>query len=313
MISLEGRDLLTLKELSQDEIYSILSKAAELKRLLRQGVPHRLLEGKSIALIFNKPSTRTRVSFEAGISQLGAHPVYLQASDLQLGRGETIADTGKVLSRYVDAIVVRTFAQKDVEELALSAEVPVINGLTDEFHPCQALADLLTILERKERLSGLKLAYVGDGNNVANTLVIAAAKVGMNIHIASPEGYEVKEWVLEMAKEELRGPKQKICLTNDSEEVATRADVIYTDVWTSMGQEKEGLERKKVFEPYQVNTELLALAKRNCLVMHCLPAHRGEEITDEVMKDSRCVVFDQAENRLHAQKALLTLVIPGSQ
>ncbi|MDP3014681.1 MAG: ornithine carbamoyltransferase, partial [Candidatus Subteraquimicrobiales bacterium] len=290
----------------------VLSKAIELKKLLRQSIPHRLLEGKAIALIFAKPSTRTRVSFEAGIAHLGAHPICLDPSDLQLGRGETISDTGKVLSRYVDAIVIRTYLQKEVEELAEAADVPVINGLTNDFHPCQALADLLTILEKKERLSGLKIVYVGDGNNVANSLVIASAKMGMNIHLASPMGYEVKEEVLELARKELRNPKQMICLTNDPFTAMKNADVIYTDVWTSMGNENEGLKRKKVFKDYQVNTKLVSYAKNNCIVMHCLPAHRGEEITDEVMADSKCVVFDQAENRLHTQKALLTLLLSGS-
>ncbi len=309
MPSLKGRDLLSLASLSSDEVYRILSRAMELKRLQRRGALHRPLEGKVVAMIFAKPSTRTRVSFETGLAQLGASPIYLSVGDLQLGRGESIEDTGRTLSRYVDAIVIRTFAQRDIEELARAASVPVINGLSDDFHPCQALADLLTILERKERLAGLNLAYVGDGNNVAHSLLLGAVKVGLNIAIASPAGYEPKSWIVDLALEDLKEVTHKVMITNDPKEAVKDADVIYTDVWVSMGQEKKRRKRMAIFRPYQVNKDLLSLSKPDAIVMHCLPAHRGEEITADVMVDSRCVIFDQAENRLHVQKALLTLLM----
>ena len=306
---LKGKDLLSLADFGQDEIYQILAKATELKRLHRLGKSVRSLEGKSVALIFEKPSTRTRVSFEAGISQLGANPIVLHGRDLQLGRGEAIDDTGQVLSKYVDAIVVRTFKQSDLESLAKAASVPVINGLTDDFHPCQALADLLTILEKKDRLAGLKLAYIGDGNNVCHSLILGASHVGLNISVATPFGYEPKEFVVEKAEGMLRNFDHKITVANNPKKAVLKADVVYTDVWTSMGQEAEIEERKKIFAPYQVNSELLSLAKPDALIMHCLPAHRGEEITDDVMGSSNCVIFNQAENRMHAQKALLSLLI----
>lgn len=309
MMLLKGKDLLSLADFGQDDIYQILAKATELKRLHRLGKNVRLLEGKSVALIFEKPSTRTRVSFEAGISQLGANPIVLHGRDLQLGRGEAIDDTGRVLSRYVDAIVVRTFKQGDLENLAEAASVPVINGLTDDFHPCQALADLLTILEKKDRLAGLKLAYIGDGNNVCHSLMLGASHVGLNISIATPSGYEPKEFVIKKAKNMLRNFNHKITVANNPKEALLKADIVYTDVWTSMGQEAETEERKKIFAPYQVNSEILSLAKPDALIMHCLPAHRGEEITDDVTKSPNCVMFDQAENRMHAQKALLALLI----
>lgn len=309
MVSLKDKDILTLGELSTDELYLILSKALEFKRLKRSGMPHRLLEGKSVALVFEKPSTRTRVSFEVGISHLGAQVVYLKSDDLQLGRGETIEDMGKVLARYVDAIVIRTFAQKTVEELAKAADVPVINGLSDDFHPCQVLADLMTILEKKDHLAGLKLTYVGDGNNVCHSLLLGAVKVGLSISIATPKGYEPSEEVVNRALDDVRNVTQKVVLTNSPARAVKGADIVYTDVWTSMGKEDEEKERRRVFSPYQVNAELLELAKPDCLVMHCLPAHRGEEITASVLKDKRCVIFDQAENRLHVQKALLTSLI----
>ncbi|MEW6189145.1 MAG: ornithine carbamoyltransferase [Actinomycetota bacterium] len=309
MASLRGRDILTLGDLSPDEIYLILSKAMEFKRLQRMGVSHRYLEGKAVAMIFEKPSTRTRVSFEVGLAHLGAHPIFLSAGDMQLGRGESIEDTGRVLSRYVDAIIIRTFAQGDVEKLAKAADVPVINALTDDFHPCQALGDFMTILEKKDRLAGLKLAYVGDGNNVAHSLLMGSVKVGLNIFIASPKGYEPKKWIIDMALKNLRGLKPKAEVVNDPIKAVRNADIVYTDVWVSMGQEAERDERISAFQPYQVNKELLAYAKPDAIVMHCLPAHRGEEITAEVMDDPRCVVFDQAENRLHIQKALLISLI----
>jgi len=307
--SLKGRDLLTLGDLGPDEIYLILSKAMEFKRLQRMGVSHRYLEGKAVAMIFEKPSTRTRVSFEVALAHLGAHPIFLSAEDMQLGRGESIEDTGRVLSRYVDAIIIRTFAQGDVEKLAKDADVPVINALTDDFHPCQVLGDFMTILEKKDRLAGLKLAYVGDGNNVAHSLLMGSVKVGLNIFIASPKGYKPKKWIVDMALRNLRGLKPKVEMVNDPIKAVRNADIVYTDVWVSMGQEAERDKRLSAFQSYQVNKELLAYAKPDAIVMHCLPAHRGEEITAEVMDDPRCVVFDQAENRLHVQKALLISLI----
>ncbi|MDI6822212.1 MAG: ornithine carbamoyltransferase [Actinomycetota bacterium] len=309
MASLKGRDLLTLGDLGPDEIYLILSKAMEFKRLQRMGISHRYLEGKAVAMIFEKPSTRTRVSFEVALAHLGAHPIFLSAEDMQLGRGESIEDTGRVLSRYVDAIIIRTFAQRDVEKLAKDADVPVINALTDDFHPCQVLGDFMTILEKKDRLAGLKLAYVGDGNNVAHSLLMGSVKVGLNIFIASPKGYEPKKWIVDMALRNLRGLKPKVEMVNDPIKAVRNADIVYTDVWVSMGQEAERDERLSAFQSYQVNKELLAYAKPDAIVMHCLPAHRGEEITAKVMDDPRCVVFDQAENRLHVQKALLISLI----
>jgi ornithine carbamoyltransferase len=309
MSGFKGRDFLTLVDYSQDEIYQILSRALELKRAKRRGAANRSLAGRAVALIFQKPSTRTRVSFEAGIAQLGGHPVFLNAEDMQLSRGETLEDTGKVLSRYVDGIIMRAFAHRDLEDLARGASVPVINGLTDYAHPCQAMADLLTILEQKDRLAGLKLAYVGDGNNVANSLLLAAVKVGINISVSSPEGYEPKQEVVRRAMHFLRGISPKISLTNDPVEGVKNADIVYTDVWTSMGDENESEQRKTVFKPYQVNNDLLSHAKDNVMIMHCLPAHYGEEILLEVFDAHKNVLFDQAENRLHAQKALLSVLL----
>lgn len=313
---LKGRDLLSLTDLGGAEVDRILEVASELKRLQREGEPHQLLPGKILAMIFQKHSTRTRVSFEAGMYQLGGRPMFLSGNELQLGRGETIADTARVLARYVDGIVIRTFSQQEVQELAEFADVPVINALTDLFHPCQVLADLLTIQEKKHRLAGLTLGYVGDGNNVAHSLLHGAALVGMNITVATPQGYEPMAAVVaeakQIAKEEAkrRGCLQPtIQVTNDPLAAARGADTLYTDVWASMGQEAERNERMKAFGDYQLNSKLLSLAQPDCLVMHCLPAHRGEEITDEVIEGSQSVVFDQAENRLHAQKALLALVM----
>src|SRR3990172_1220669 len=306
MESLKGKDLLTLNELSKDEIFYLLSKALELKILRNLREPHHFLRDRTVALIFEKPSTRTRVSFEVGLSHLGAYPLFLEAQTLQLSRGETLEDMGAVLSRYVDGIVIRTFAQKRVEDLAKAAQVPVINGLSDDFHPCQILVDLLTILEKKAKLDGLKLAYLGDGNNVAQTLLIGAAKVGMDVVVVTPQGYGPKEEIVELAVKE-RQPGTTVAVSNDPEE-AERADVLYTDVWVSMGQEKNS-DTKSRFMPYQLNERLVSLAKPDCLIIHCLPPHLGEEITNEVMDGPNSVVLDQAENRLHVQKALLVSVI----
>lgn len=302
---------LTLKNYSQDEIYKLLSKALEFKRLRKVGKKSQAaLAGKTIGLIFKKPSTRTRISFEAAIAQLGGHPIYLTENDMQLGRGESIQDTGKVLSRYVDAIIIRTFKHQEVEELAQVATVPVINALTDQHHPCQALADLMTILENKNRLSGINLTFIGDGNNVCQSLLMAAAKVGINFTAACPSGYEPDaDWV-ELARQEIRG-RHSINITNDPKKAAKGADVLYTDVWTSMGQEKEKSAREEIFSPYQINQELLKLAKQNVIVMHCLPAYRGKEISSEVIDGPHSVIFEQAENRLYVNKALLLSLING--
>ncbi len=309
MTPFKGKDFLTLADYSQDQLYKILAKGSEFKKLHKVGKLPRLLEGRTVALIFEKPSTRTRVSFEAGIAQLGGHPLILNSNDLQLKRGETVQDTGRTLSRYVDAIVMRTFSQSFLEELAEASEAPVINALTDKYHPCQVLADLLTILEKRDHLAGIKLAYIGDGNNVCHSLLLGGALVGMDVWVATPKGYEPDEDVVKRARSLGRNFRQEIKVLGDPNAAAMMADVIYTDVWTSMGQEEEAEKRKRAFAPYQVNEALLALAKKDALVMHCLPAHRGEEISAEVLDGHRSVIFDQAENRMHVQKALLSLII----
>ena len=304
----KGRSLLTLHDYTGEEIENILQVALKLKEQQKRGEPHRLLVGKTLGMIFQKHSTRTRVSFEVGMYQLGGYPLFLSSQDLQMGRGEPIEDTARVLGRYVDAIMIRTYRQSDLELLAEHSGIPVINGLTDLFHPCQVLADLLTIKEKKGKLAGLKLAYVSDGNNMAHSLMIGGAKVGMDVTIITPEGYEPLEEVVEMARKDAAEKGALIEVTNDPSAVKG-TDVIYTDVWASMGQEHEQEERKKVFKPYQANSKLVSLAKKDAIVMHCLPAHRGEEITEEVLEGSQSVVFDEAENRLHAQKAVLALVM----
>ncbi|WP_096225682.1 ornithine carbamoyltransferase [Geobacillus sp. FJAT-46040] len=309
VMSLKGRDFLTLLDFSTDEIMDLLALAADLKAKQKAGVSYTPLSGKTMAMIFEKPSTRTRVSFEVGMIQLGGQAMYLNGNDLQLGRGETIADTARVLSQYVDVMMIRTFAHQKVEELAEYASVPVINGLTDDDHPCQALADLLTIYEAKKTFQGIKLAYVGDGNNVANALLAAAAKVGMDIFIACPPGYEPKEEYVEAARQIGEKTGATVVVTHDPLEAVAGADAIYTDVWTSMGQESESAERLQVFQPYQVNEELVKAAKPDYLFLHCLPAHRGEEVTAGVMDGPNSVVFEQAGNRLHAQKAILVSIL----
>lgn len=305
------KDLLTLDELSSAGIEAILALAGELKAKQKDGVEQRLLAGKSIALIFEKPSTRTRISFEVGIFQLGAHPVYLSHQDMQLSRGETIEDTARVLSRYVDAIIVRTFEQADLERMADASTVPVINALTDRYHPCQALTDVFTIKEKKGSFSGLKFAYLGDGNNVCHSLLLAAAKVGLTMWVATPEGFSPREEVVDRAKEIGRKTGSEIVVTREPIMAAENADILYTDVWVSMGDEGEKEARLRVFRPYQVNGELVSHAKEKVLIMHCLPVHRGEEITGDVIDGPNSVVFDQAENRLHAQKALLVHLLQG--
>lgn len=298
------RDFLTVWDLNAEEIGSLVSRAMRLKSGEdRSSCP---LIGKSIGLLFEKASTRTRVAFEAGIYQLGAQALYMNAMELQMGRGETIGDTAMTLSRYLNAIVIRTYDHSRLDEFASAATIPVINGLSNLHHPCQVLADLMTIREKKGRLKGVRLAFIGDGNNVANSLIEAASKMEIDLVVACPEGYEPDPDVLERAR---GSAKSEIIILRDPREAAGRADVIYTDVWVSMGQEKEAEERRRRFRPYQVNEALLACAKGDAVVMHCLPARRGEEITDEVMDGPRSVVFDQAENRLHSQKALLEFLL----
>ncbi len=298
------RDFLTLWDLSSEEVDTLLKRAGEMK----SGIDANKcpLIGKSIGLLFEKASTRTRVSFEVGIYQLGAHPIYLNPNEIQLGRGETIPDTARTLSRYLNAVVIRTFGHDLLDKFASCSSIPVINGLSDLHHPCQALGDLMTILEKKGRLKDIHIAYIGDGNNVANSLIEAASLMGMNITIACPEGYEPDPDVLERAR---ASAKSEIIILREPKEAAGRADVIYTDVWVSMGQEKESEEKKKRLKNYQINSNILSCAKKDVVVLHCLPAHRGEEITDEVMDGPHSAIFDQAENRLHVQKALLEMLL----
>jgi len=308
-IQMKGKSLASLYDLENEEIDQILRKSERLKSQLLRGEEHPLLKGKTLAMIFEKPSTRTRVSFEVGMWQLGGYALYLSAGDLQLGRGETIADTAKTLSRYVNGIMARTFSHQTIIDLIKYSRVPVINGLSDFTHPCQGLADLFTIYEKKGRLSGLKLAYIGDGNNVAHSLLFGCSKVGMNITLACPKRYEPSPEVVSKAKEEGKRSGCKVEVTHDPKEAVQSADIVYTDVWASMGKEKEHEKRMKIFKPYQINLKLVKEAKEDYLFMHCLPAHRGEEVTDEVADSKNSVIFDQAENRLHTQKALLALIM----
>ena len=308
-VHMKGESLASLADLTKEEIEQILKTSEFLKLQSLRGQEHPLLKGKTLAMIFEKPSTRTRVSFEVGIWQLGGYALYLSASDLQLGRGETVADTARVLSRYVDGIMARVFAHQTILDLVKYSTVPVINGLSDFTHPCQGLADLFTIYEKKGQLSGLKLAYVGDGNNVAHSLIYGCSKVGIDIAVASPKGYEPNPKVVSEGREEARKRGRVVTVTNDPVEAILGADIVYTDVWASMGKEKEHEERVKVFKPYQVNAELVKRAKQDYIFMHCLPAHRGEEVTDDVADSKNSVIFDQAENRLHTQKALMALTM----
>jgi ornithine carbamoyltransferase len=297
--------LLTLLDLSEQEITDILNLADQLKYELKHGIEHHHLSGKTLGLIFQKASTRTRVSFEAGMVQLGGYPLVLNGADLQMGRGEPIQDTARVLSRYLNGIMIRTFAQKEVEDLAKYSDIPVINGLTDLFHPCQVLADLMTVREIKGKLEGLTLCYVGDGNNMANSLIIGGLKTGMTVSVATPEGYEPAATVLEFAK----NYGQNFRITHDIVEAAKNADVVVTDVWASMGKEAEAARRRQAFHGYQVNEKLLNEAKRDAVVLHCLPAHRGEEISEETFERHAAEIFEEAENRLHAQKAVLVKLL----
>jgi len=308
---LKGRDFISIHDLQEDELSRIFELAAVLKEKQRRREPHRLLEGKTLGMIFTKSSTRTRVSFQVGMYQLGGHPLFLSANDLQLRRGESIKDTALTLSRYLDGLMIRTFDHQDVVELARYATIPVINGLTDLLHPCQVMGDLFTILEQKGQLAGLKLAFIGDGNNVAHSLLDGGAKVGMNVTIACPPGYEPKAEILERSRLDAQTTGAELEVVHDPKAAVEGADVIYTDVWASMGMEAETEQRKRDFTGFTVDQALLARANPKAMVMHCLPAHRGEEISDEVIDGPQSVVFEEAENRLHVQKAILALLMTG--
>lgn len=303
------KDLISLHDLSSDEVKGLLELGLKLKKELKSGIEHHILKGKTLGMIFTKSSTRTRVSFEVGMTQLGGYPLFLSSNDIQLGRGETIHDTAKVLERYLDGIMIRTYAHSDVIELAEEANIPVINALTDLLHPCQVLADLMTTYEHKGKLEGLKLAYIGDGNNMAHSLMYGCAKVGMDCAIAAPKGYECNSEVVENAKADFKASGRTLILTEDPVEAIKNADVVYTDTWVSMGQESEKTERQKIFMPYQVNKELFKNADSDAVFMHCLPAYRGFEVTEDVIDGPHSVIFDEAENRLHAQKAVMATLM----
>lgn len=307
---LHGKDLLSIHELTKAEVEEILELAKKLKAEQKAGIPHPILAGKTLGMIFEKSSTRTRVSFQTGIYQLGGQGLFLSNRDIQLGRGEPVKDTARVLSRYVDGIMIRTFAHSEVEEFAKYASVPVINALTDLLHPCQVLTDLLTMQEYKgKNLAGLSFAYIGDGNNMANSYLYGCAKMGIDCTIACPEGYEPDAAVLASAMEDAKETGATLRIVRDPAEAAAGADVLATDTWTSMGQEEEHALREKVFRGYQINKELLALADKRAIVMHCLPAYRGLEITEDVLEANADVIFDEAENRLHTQKAIMALLM----
>jgi ornithine carbamoyltransferase len=307
--ALKGRDFLRVNDWVAEDLVSVLDLADRLKARQRERVEHRHLEGRTLGMIFQKPSTRTRVSFEVGMFQLGGTALYLAAGDLQLGRGETIKDTAHVLSRYLDGIMIRTFAQADVDELAEHADIPVINGLTDDFHPCQALADVMTIRERLGGFDGVRVAYLGDGNNVCHSLMVASAKLGMDFVAATPPGYEPTQEVVGWAQAAAVEAGGSVARVQDPRGAAEGADVLYTDVWTSMGQEEERERRIADLASYRIDQELVGLASERAVVLHCLPAHYGEEITEDVLYGPQSAVWDQAENRLHSQKALMALVI----
>ncbi|WP_067837676.1 ornithine carbamoyltransferase [Amphibacillus sediminis] len=306
---MKGKDFLTLFDYTTEELTYLLELAKEIKAKHKAGQSYQPLKGKVLGMIFEKSSTRTRVSFEAGIYQLGGIGLFLSTNDLQLGRGEPISDTAKILSGYLDGIMIRTYAQKDVEELAEHASIPVINGLTDDFHPCQVLADLQTIEEVKGKLAGLKLAYIGDGNNMAHSLMVGATKMGMDFSTAAPQDYLPQDAIVQKAQALAQETGTTITVTTDPIAAIKDADVIYTDVWASMGQESEQAAREQLFASYQINEELLSHAKEDYLFMHCLPAHRGEEVTADVIDGEHSVVVQEAENRLHAQKALMVVLL----
>ncbi len=294
------KHLLKLGDLTKEEIVEILDLADKLKYEKRNGIEHHLLKGKTLGMIFQKSSTRTRVSFEVGMFDLGGSALFLSPRDLQIGRGEVVQDTARVLSRFLDGIMIRTFEQKEVEDFASYGDIPIINGLTDYCHPCQVLADLMTIREKKGKLQGLKMCFVGDGNNMANSIIVGCIKMGMEVSIACPKGYEPDKDIMKWANE-----TGKFTCTTDVFEAAKNADALYTDVWASMGQEEEFQERAKVFKDYQINSELMKVANEDAMVLHCLPAHRGEEITADIIEQHADEIFEEAENRLHAQKAVM--------
>jgi ornithine carbamoyltransferase len=308
-VNMKGKSLIEINDLSLEEIYQIFDLSRTLKEKQNTGEPHKLLEGKTLGMIFSKPSTRTRISFEAGIYQLGGMGMYFNQNDLQLKKSESVSDTAKVLSRYLNGIMIRTFDHQDVIDLARFGSIPVINGLTDLHHPCQVLTDLFTVLEKRRTLKGLKLVYIGDGNNMAHSLLHGCSKVGMNITIASPSGYLPLKAIVDESKVNAKYMGSKIEITEDPVKAVKDADIVYTDVWASMGQEKEAAERRKKFIKYQVNSNLVKNAKDDYIFMHCLPAHRGDEVTDEICDSPNSVIFDEAENRLHVQKAIMALVM----
>jgi ornithine carbamoyltransferase len=307
---LNKKDILSLKDLGTEEILSLLELSKDLKRHWKDGKSSQLLKGKTLAMIFQKPSTRTRLSFETGMLQLGGNAIYLSSNDLQLSRGESIEDTARTLSLYVDFIMARVYAHSDIEKLASFSSVPVINGLSDAFHPCQILADLLTIQEQKKTLKGLKIAWIGDGNNVCNDLVLGCSKIGINISVACPIGFKPSDEVLEIARKEVEKHSMEMTITEDPLEAVQDADVLATDTFISIGKDEERQQREEIFLPrYQVNSALLRLAKKDCIFMHCLPASRGKEVTSDVIDGKASVVWNQAENRLHVQKALMSMLL----
>ena len=307
--TLKGKSFISIHDFSSADIEYILEVGAEIKKLQKKGIPHPYLAGKTLGMIFQKSSTRTRVAFEVGMYQLGGHALFLSSRDIQVGRGETIKDTAQVLGRMLDGIMIRTFAHDEVIELAAWSGIPVINGLTDLLHPTQVIGDLMTIKENKGSLQGLKLAYIGDGNNVAHSLLFGGAKTGMNVVIAAPKGFGPDEEILKMARQDAEATGAKLWVVEDPEEAVQGADILYTDVWASMGQEEEAAEKEQKFLRYQINQALLDKAKADAIVLHCLPAKRGKEITDEVIDGSHSRVFDEAENRLHAHKAIMAVLM----
>lgn len=308
-----NKDLLKMSNLSKEEILDLLNLADQLKYEQKHGIEHHHLKGKSLGLIFEKSSTRTRVSFEVGMYQLGGYPLFLSSKDLQIGRGEPIQDTARVLSRYLDGIMIRTFSQKEVESLAESSSIPIINGLTDDEHPCQVLADLMTIRESKHILEGLNVAYIGDGNNMANSLIVGCLTVGMNLSVASPTDYSPSNYYIEKGNEIAKSNKVNFTITTSPKEAVKNADVVITDVWASMGQEDESAKRIKAFQGFKVDSALMELAKNDAIVLHCLPAHREEEISVEILEKHSEVIFNEAENRLHAQKAILVKLLKNNK
>ncbi len=303
------KDFISLHDITKDELDMLLKLAIKLKAEQKQGIPHPILKGKTLGMIFTKSSTRTRISFEVGMTQLGGYPLFLSSNDIQLGRGETIYDTAKVMERYLDGIMIRTYSHQDVLDLAEYAEIPIINALTDLLHPCQVLADLLTTYEHKGKLENLKIAYIGDGNNMAHSIMYGAAKAGMNCAIATPDKYKCDDAVAENAKADFKASGKILTLTSDPIEAISNADVVYTDTWVSMGMEAEKAQRIKDFEGYCVNNNLMKHANKDAIFMHCLPAYRGYEVADEVIDGPQSVIFDEAENRLHAQKAVMALTM----